>query len=85
MLGFSERIGNSIAQQQVLRPWNGPHPQRKSAYFIEADNLQFEFTEYLSTAIEGAMTTRFETPSLEPTSNCNDWVCPVSLSRVPTL
>ncbi|MCV2353820.1 VOC family protein [Paucibacter sp. B2R-40] len=28
------------------------HPHRKSAYFIEADNLQFEFIEYLSTAIE---------------------------------
>ncbi len=27
----------------------GPtHPHRKSAYFIQADNLQFEFIEYLS-------------------------------------
>lgn len=28
------------------------HPHRKSAYFIEADQLQFEFIEYLSTVAE---------------------------------
>ncbi|MCV2369595.1 VOC family protein [Roseateles oligotrophus] len=28
------------------------HPHRKSAYFIEADELQFEFIEYLSTVAE---------------------------------
>ncbi len=39
-----------LAQAGFAVDHMGPnHPFRKSAYFIQADNLQFEFIEYLST------------------------------------
>lgn len=32
----------------ALDHWGGAHPHRRSVYFIERDNLQFEFIQYQS-------------------------------------
>lgn len=36
------------AAGHALDHWGGSHPARKSVYFIERDDLQFEFVEYLT-------------------------------------
>lgn len=42
-------VMSRLAQAGFTVDHLGPtHPHRKSAYFIQADNLQFEFIEYLS-------------------------------------